>query len=188
MFERFTHRARLVVVHAQRNARERHADTIRTEHLLLAVYDVPGAVARTVLDRCGVDRAGVRADLDGLGPLGRSDAEALARLGIDLDEVRRSAEDSFGFGALDRAGTSSDRRGRRWGRHISFENAAKKALELALREARQLGHRHIGSEHILLGLLAGRGSAGRVLVGRGLRLHVARATVNEILGCRRRAS
>lgn len=187
MFERFTDRARRVVVQAQRNARERHAGEIRTEHLLLALYDEPGGVAWAVLDRYGVDRAGVLADVDGLGPLGRSDAEALARLGIDLDEVRRRAEDSFGSGALDRAG-SSDRRGRRWGRHIPFEKAAKKALELALREARQLGHNFVGTEHILLGLLAGQGSAGRVLAGRGLRLHVARATVNEILGCRRRAS
>ena len=76
------------------------------------------------------------------------DADALASIGIDLDAVRRSVEESFGPGAL---GRRDCRRGRRPGQK-PFTPGAKRALERALREALALGSRHIGAEHILLAL------------------------------------
>src|ERR1700749_1796186 len=99
MFERFTKRARTVVVHAQEIARAQHAATIGTEHLLLALYAVPEGLAAAILERLRVSRADVEADLARGGPF---DAEALAMLGIDLDEVRRQADETFGPGALER--------------------------------------------------------------------------------------
>ena len=99
MFERFTKRARTVVVHAQEIARERRSPTIGSEHLLLGLFAVPDGLAATILARLQVDRADVEADLVRGAPF---DAEGLATLGIDLDEVRRQAEETFGPGALDR--------------------------------------------------------------------------------------
>src|ERR1700754_310215 len=103
MFERFTEKARQVVVDAQRQASERKADSIRTEHLLAALYDVPDNLALTVLEAFSVDRDVVLREIDHVRPGGRPplDAEALSTLGIDLDEVRRQVEEAFGPGALD---------------------------------------------------------------------------------------
>lgn len=188
MFERFTDRARQVVVLAQGEARERRAETIRSEHLLLALYGVPGNLALTVLEAHSVDAEAVRSDVDGLrgGPggdrLGPADAEALSTLGIDLDEVRRQVEDAFGPGALDRPRS----RGRRWfSGHVPFDRGAKKVLELALREALRMGHDYIGCEHVLLGLLHGGGAAEAILVARGARLDSARVIVEELVRGRR---
>lgn len=183
MFERFTDNARQVVVLAQEQSRERHADAIRTEHLLLALYRVPGNLALTVLDGHSVRREDVEADVDALRPHGPVDAEALATLGIDLDEVRRSVEETFGKGALDRP--RSPRRGRWSTGHIPFERNAKKVLELGLREALRLGHDYIGCEHVLLGLLHAEGSARTVLLARGARLDTARVMVDELVRGRR---
>src|ERR671928_196254 len=102
-FERFTEKARTVVVLAQQQARERGDDTIDTGHLLRALYAVPDNLGATVLEGLSVRRADVEADLDRRrppGPGGTSDAAALAALGIDLEEVRRRAEEAFGPGAL----------------------------------------------------------------------------------------
>ena len=86
--------------------------------------------------------------------MGDSDADALRAIGIDLDAVRRSAEKAFGPGALGRIPERAGRLGRRRsGRHIPFDRAAKKSLELALREAIALGHSYISAEHLLLGLM-----------------------------------
>src|SRR4051794_35545855 len=114
MFERFTEKARRVVVHAQETARERGADSIRTEHLLLSLFAVPDNLALTVLAGHNVTRADIEADVDrmrGGGP-GPSDADALATLGIDLGEVRRQVEEAFGPGALDRTRAAQHRDGR----------------------------------------------------------------------------
>lgn len=174
MFERFTKRARTVVVHAQEIAREHRSPTIRSEHLLLGLFAVPDGLAATILQRLQVDRADVEADLGRGAPF---DAEGLATLGIDLDEVRRQAEETFGPGALDRTRAA---RGRWHGGHIPFERDAKKALELALREAVRLGHGFIGTEHVLLGLLHD-GRARDVLVARGVGLDGTRALVEELV-------
>ena len=174
MFERFTKLARTVVVHAQEIARERRSPTIGGEHLLLGLFAVPDGLAATILARLQVDRADVEADLVRGGPF---DAEGLARLGIDLEEVRRQAEETFGPGALDRTRAA---RGHWRGGHIPFERDAKKALELALREAVRLGHGFIGTEHLLLGLLH-EGRVRDVLVARGVGLDGTRALVEELV-------
>jgi ATP-dependent Clp protease ATP-binding subunit ClpA len=174
MFERFTKRARTVVVHAQEIARERRSPTIGSEHLLLGLFAVPEGLAATILARLQVDRADVEADLGRGAPF---DAEGLATLGIDLEEVRRQAEETFGPGALDRTQAVQ---GRWRGGHIPFERDAKKALELGLREAVRLGHGFIGTEHLLLGLLHD-GRARDVLVARGVGLDGTRALVEELV-------
>src|SRR3954452_22144843 len=106
MFERFTQAARRAVVHAQEDAREREQAQIRTENLLLGLYDAPAtteSTAAVLLRRAGVERADVAADVERLARAeGTPDAAKLALLGIDLDEVRRQAEETFGPGALDR--------------------------------------------------------------------------------------
>ena len=182
MFERFTGKARAVVVQAQEQARERGDASIDTGHVLRALFAVPDNLAVVVLEGFSVRRADVEADLDRRPTADAPDAAALAALGIDLDEVRRRAEEAFGPGALDRA---PGRRARRWGTHIPFTKDAKKALELALREAIALKHDYIGTEHLLLGLLHGAGPAHDVLIGREVRLDVARVIVEELVRGRR---
>lgn len=124
MFERFTDRARRVVVLAQEEARLLHHNYIGTEHVLLALIAEGQGVA----------------------------AKALASLGVSLEAVRAEIEKIVGPGAETPKG------------HIPFTPRAKKVLELSLREALQLGHNYIGTEHILLGLIReGRGVAAQVL-------------------------
>jgi ATP-dependent Clp protease ATP-binding subunit ClpA len=178
MFERFTKRARTVVVHAQEIARERRSPTIGSEHLLLGLYAVPDGLAATILARLQVERADVEAELGRGVPFDAAfDSAGLATLGIDLEEVRRQAEETFGPGALDRTHAA---RGRWQGGHIPFERDAKKALELGLREPVRLGHGLIGTEHLLLGLLHD-GRARDVLVARGVGLDGTRALVEELV-------
>jgi ATP-dependent Clp protease ATP-binding subunit ClpA len=140
MFERFTKEARGVVLLAQEEATALEADRVGAEHLLLGLAAEQGTAAR-VLDPLGLGHAALRAELERSGD--GLDADALASIGIDLDEVRRRVEESFGPGAL-----GGHRKGRR-----PFSPGAKKALELSLREAIALGDRHIGSEHLLLGVV-----------------------------------
>ena len=137
MFERFTGEARTVVQRAEREAGALGHDRIGPEHLLIAIAAEPGEAGR-VLAGLGLSAEALRAST---GPAD-FDAEALAAIGIDLAEVRRRVEASFGAGAL-----AGGRGGRR-----PFAPASKKALELALREAIALGDRHIDAGHILLGL------------------------------------
>lgn len=169
MFERFTPDARQVVVDAQAHARRRGTGWIGCEHILLAVAGsetVPG----TLLCDHGAGADAVEARIDALIGSGRVDADesvALASLGIDLDQVREAVESRFGPGALDGRCDSRRGRGRFRGRfrlrrarpggpsvHPPFTPRAKRCLELALREALKLRHRHIGPEHIALALLA----------------------------------
>jgi ATP-dependent Clp protease ATP-binding subunit ClpA len=186
MFERFTENARTVVVLAQQDARERGDSAIDTGHVLRALFAVPDNLAIMVLEGFSVRRADAEAGLAARRaappPVDGADADALAALGIDLDEVRRRVEEAFGPGALDRA--RSPKR-RFLGGHIPFAKEAKKALELALREALALKHNYIGTEHILLGLLHGEGAAHDVLVERGVLLDVARVIVDELVRGRR---
>jgi ATP-dependent Clp protease ATP-binding subunit ClpC len=142
MFERFTDRARRVVVLAQEEARELGHNYIGTEHILLGL---------------------LRED-DGLA------ARALAAMGIGLDAVRREVRQIIGPGEGEQAG------------HIPFTPRAKKVLELSLREALQLGHNYIGTEHILLGLVReGEGVAAQVLVKMGADLNRVRHEVIVLL-------
>jgi|SRR5690349_17111760 len=187
MFERFTKNARDVVTGAQGVARDRDAEVIGSEHLLAALYAVPDNLALMVLEAFSVRRDDVDAELarepDG-GP-SPSDADALATLGIDLDEVRRQIEEAFGPGALDRTRAARDR-GRRFDGHIPFGKDAKKVLALALREAVALKHNYIGCEHLLLGMLHDdTGAAGRFLRAKGVRQDAARIIVEELVRGRR---
>jgi ATP-dependent Clp protease ATP-binding subunit ClpA len=186
MFERFTDRARQVVVEAQVSARQLEHGYIGTEHLLLGLLRAGGIAAR-VLDAIGVTAAAVEREVVaqvGRGPLAPGDAEALGAIGIDLDEVRRRVEASFGPGAL------QWRPGRGCGRskvppfagHIPFTPRAKKVLELSLREAVALKHRYIGTEHILLGLVReGEGLAMCVLTRLGAGPEAIRSRVLDAL-------
>ncbi|HYT25159.1 MAG TPA: Clp protease N-terminal domain-containing protein [Actinomycetota bacterium] len=150
MFERFTRQAREVVVGAQGAARRLGDDRIGTEHLLLGLLAEGTGVAAMVLAGLGVTSEAVEGELAGRRPrpgrLGPADAEALEAIGIDLEAIRRRAEEAFGAGALERA--TRRRRGR-----LPFTKQAKQALEASLREAVALGHHYLGTEHVLLGLL-----------------------------------
>jgi ATP-dependent Clp protease ATP-binding subunit ClpA len=179
MFERFTKEARAVVVQAQVEARGLHHPFIGTEHLLLAMLTAgTGPGAQALRDR-DLDAADMRRRLAGIvGQAGDElDPAALATLGIDLDEVRRATEASFGPGALDARGRGPAPKG-----HIPFSKRAKKALELSLREALRLGHNHIGTGHVLLGLIReGDGVAAQMLVEARIDLPGLRDDVTRLI-------
>ncbi len=181
MFERFTASARRVVVDAQDQARQMGHSEIRAEHLLLALVEDAEGLAPRVLRDLGLQRVDLVREVASLGD---ADAEALRAIGVDLDAARRKAEDTFGPGALDRprwrrTGLLRTRRVQVSG-HLPFTRGAKKALEQSLRQAIALGHNYIGSEHVLLGLLADdQDPAARTLQ----RLGLAPATVRARMGC-----
>jgi ATP-dependent Clp protease ATP-binding subunit ClpA len=197
MFERFTPAARQVVVRAQDEAHAFGHPWLGTEHLLLGVLAEPQAPGVSVLTDLGVTvdtgRAALR-QLVGTGGLCETDADALRTLGIDLDEVRRRVEASFGPGALDHPPHPRGRRRRRPRRrsrcepadvtgHLSFMPRAKRALERAHREALALGNPDIGVEHLLLGLLDPRSNmAVELLRHLGTNPEVIRARVLADLG------
>jgi len=142
VFERFTDRARRVVVLAQEEARLLNHNYIGTEHILLGLIHEGEGVA----------------------------AKALESLGISLEAVRQQVEEIIGQGGSSPSG------------HIPFTPRAKKVLELSLREALQLGHNYIGTEHILLGLIReGEGVAAQVLVKLGADLSRVRQQVIQLL-------
>ncbi|SER40566.1 Clp protease N-terminal domain-containing protein [Streptomyces qinglanensis] len=185
MFERFTREARDVVISAQEEARSLGHDRIGTEHLLLGTLRHPEQTGAATLYRLGVSAASCRAAVAGVvtgsgEDLGPQDAEALRALGIDLAEVRRRAEESFGAGALD-AAAGSGRTGRGSGtatRHIPFAARAKEALKRALREASARGDREIGTAHVLLGVLR---SEDNISVAVFSRLGVEPEVVHELV-------
>ncbi len=142
VFERFTDRARRVVVLAQEEARLLNHSYIGTEHILLGLIHEGEGVA----------------------------AKALESLNISLEAVRSQVEEIIGQGGSSPSG------------HIPFTPRAKKVLELSLREALQLGHNYIGTEHILLGLIReGEGVAAQVLVKLGADLSRVRQQVIQLL-------
>ena len=184
MFERFTEPARKVTVDAQLVARRLGHSHIGTEHLLLGLLETDG-VAAQVLGGLGITAAAVEREIVtevGRGPLGTGDAEALGAIGIDLDEVRRRMEASFGPGALHWHPDPRCRDERPRLGHVPFSPRAKKVLELSLREALALKHRYIGTEHLLLGLVReGEGLAMLVLTRLGAGPQVIRARVLDAL-------
>ncbi|MFC5941622.1 Clp protease N-terminal domain-containing protein [Micromonospora harpali] len=190
MFERFTDRAREVVKQAAHEARAAGRRPIGTEHLLLAVLADPDNLASRVLSAAGVRAVDLRAAVarhtaEGDAGLAEADAAALREIGIDLAAIVARIEESFGPDAL-RAAAPAPRR--RWGWRVRqrpggpLSPRSKKALELSLREALRLRHRHIGTEHILLGLLReGGGPAALVLTEAGLGLDDLRRRVELAL-------
>jgi ATP-dependent Clp protease ATP-binding subunit ClpA len=176
MFERFTGDARQVVVLAQDEARGLCHHYIGTEHLLLGLLNEGHGPAARLLNERGLCAADLRRRIllivggEGLDP------EALATLGIDLDEVRRATEAAFGPGALDSTGRTPP------SGHIPFTPRAKKVLELALREAQRLQHGSIGTGHILLGLIReGKGVAAKVLADVGCDLDSLRDDITRMI-------
>ena len=149
MLERFTKQARAVVERAVEEAGALGADRIAPEHLLLGIAATHGSV----LDDLGLGYETLHAEVVQSG--GALDADALAAIGIDLGEVERRVEASFGRGAL---------RGR--GGRVRFAPKVKKAMELALREAVALGDRRIGAEHLLLGVMRDPGERVRAVLAR----------------------
>ncbi|WIK64484.1 ATP-dependent Clp protease ATP-binding subunit [Gleimia hominis] len=142
MFERFTDRARRVVVLAQNEARNLNHNYIGTEHLLLGLIQEGEGVA----------------------------AKALEMMNIEREATRNAVIEIIGEGQQTSTG------------HIPFTPRAKKVLELSLREALQLGHNYIGTEHILLGLIReGEGVAAKVLTELGADLSQVRQTVIQLL-------
>ena len=165
-FQRFHQDARQAVVHAQEAARELGAGQVGPEHLLLGLLDQPDGIARAVLARHGLTRLSAYEMIRRHG----LDAQALEAIGIDLAAVRDKLEAAFGPGVLDEPGPV---RGR-----VGFSPAAKKVLELSLREAIRLKHDHISDGHVLLGLIREDGRAVEVL--RAARLDPA-ALRDEVL-------
>ena len=184
MFERFTDAAREAVAQAQVEARGLGHRHIGTEHLLLGLLaDSESDSARGLwLQR--VDHDQVREALTRIIPVppGDLDAEALETIGIDLSAVREKVEATFGTGALDQLPGGGGERRRLPSGRIPFTARAKKVLELSLREALRLRHKHIADGHILLGLLReGEGLAVQILVGAGVDLDSLRRAVTAAL-------
>lgn len=184
MFERFSQSARDVVVGAQAQARNLGHAEIGAEHVLLAVVAQQGELGSRVLVGLGLRPDQLTRDV---ATLGTADADALRTLGVDLDAVRRQAEASFGPGALDRPrpgrkGLFRRRTGQVGSGHLRFNDSAKRALEQSLHCALAMRHHHIGSEHVLLGLLASdQDPAARVLRRHGLEPADVRARILEEL-------
>ncbi|NJP96179.1 hypothetical protein HCN51_43250 [Nonomuraea sp. FMUSA5-5] len=142
MFERFTDRARRVIVLSQEEARALHHHHIGTEHLLLGMLREGEAVA----------------------------AQALESFGIGLDDARRQVVELVGQGAAPASG------------HLPFTAGATRALQRAGRESQGRGLDHIGTEHLLLGLvLEGEGAGAEALVKLGADLGRVAEVVNEIV-------
>jgi len=184
MFERFTYPARESVMAAQVAARRLGHEYVGTEHLLLGVLEQPDAVAARVLTELRVTPAAVEREIRAEvadAPFGIADAEALGAIGIDLDEIRRRIEGTFGPDALRRRSGKRGRRGVLSG-HIPLTPRNKKVLELSLREALRLGHKHIGTEHIMLGMIReGQGLAMLVLTRLGVGPDVLRTKILDEL-------
>ena len=145
MFERFTDRARRVIVLAQQEARLLGHGYIGTEHLLLGLLADGGGTA----------------------------AQALGTLGVTLDAAREQVREIIGEGQQPQPQQG----------HIPFTPPAKKVLELSLREALSLGDDHIGTEHLLLGLVAEADGLGAQIVARlGASQRAVREKVIELCG------
>jgi len=153
MFERFTGDARDAVVAAQDAARDLGHDWVGCEHLLLGLAARHETPASETLASLGAGTDELRAALVTIvGPcVDPPDADALRELGIDLEEVRRRAEEAFGPGALERTRAGRRLAGRSGA--IPFTPRAKKALELALHAALARGDNGIGAQHVLLGVI-----------------------------------
>jgi hypothetical protein len=153
MFERFSSDARRVVAAAVATATARDEHALRPGHLLIGLIISEGVASRVLAD---LDVTEQSAETIALGPAGTpdpGDADALKSIGIDLDEIRRTAEQNFGAGALDRYLVT--RRGPfAWfSDRARLTGESKGVLEMSLREARALHSSQIGTEHLLLGLL-----------------------------------
>ncbi|MFH1062424.1 MAG: Clp protease N-terminal domain-containing protein, partial [Candidatus Omnitrophota bacterium] len=144
MFDRFTERARKVILLAKEEAKRFNHDYIGTEHILLGLIKEGEGVAAAVLQNLGLNLEMIRLEVEKLVQPGPSTV------------------------------TSGD---------IPFTPKAKKVIELAMDEAKSLGHNYIGTEHLLLGLIReSEGVASQVLLNLGLDLNKVRKEIMELLG------
>ncbi len=186
MFERFTRHARVAVVLAQEEARELRARELAPQHLLLGVLQAAGNDLSAALSGYGVTADVVRTRLIEESPTTDEfdeDAEALRAIGIDLPAVRDSVAATFGADAFDNAPPRSGRRRsrqRRSGR-VPFTRAAKKSLELAVREAVANKDHEIGCEHLLLGILRSGDKAAVGLITEHVYTAQLRASILALL-------
>jgi ATP-dependent Clp protease ATP-binding subunit ClpA len=184
MFERFTRQARVAVVLAQEEGRELRTREIAPQHLLLGVLQAAGNDLSTVLSGCGLTVDVVRTRLIEASTKTDDsfdeDAEALRAIGIDLRAVRDSVSQTFGADAFDNALPRSGRRRRRRG-HIPFTRAAKKCLELALREALAHKDTEIACAHLLLGIMRGGDRAAVGLITEHVDTAQLRASILVLL-------
>jgi hypothetical protein len=182
VFERFTRQARDVVRAAEREARAARAAAIGPEHLLVAVVDQigPWPFVAPVMGQSyfsihpldldpRVTAAKIRALLSRRDP----DAQALEAIGISLADVRRKIEETFGPDAWERPAEP---------KRLPFTAEAKRALELALREALELRNRRLTREHILLGLLREEGEPRRIVAELGVAPDEVRERLRAALG------
>jgi ATP-dependent Clp protease ATP-binding subunit ClpA len=184
MFERFTRNAHVAVVLAHEDARELDGGEISPEHLLLGVLQAAGHDMAVLLSGYGLTADVVRARLvEASATADESfdeDADALRAIGIDLRAVRDSVARTFGADAFDQALSRSGRRRRRRG-HFRFTRAAKKAVELSLREALAHKDNEIGCEHIMLGILRGGDQAAIGMITEHVDTAQLRAAVIALL-------
>jgi ATP-dependent Clp protease ATP-binding subunit ClpA len=183
MFERFARNARVAVMLAQEEARELCDRETGSQHLLLGVLQAAGEELSAVLTGYGLTADAVRTRLAESSPGDTSfneDADALSTIGIDLAAVRDSVARTFGSDAFDKALSRSGRRRRPRGR-ISFSHGAKKALELALREALAHKDNEIRCEHLVLGIVRGGDKAAIGLITEHVYTAQLRAAVVRLL-------
>lgn len=196
MFKRFTQPAHDVVLEARDHAVRLGDCRIGTEHLLLGFLTAPSAVTELLTD-FGIDVVKVeseRAEFARSKDPIESDRDALAALGIDLEQVEAEADSVFGLGALEDARRNRDRRSP-WRRRGSRQSVAfgggdrlplssrsKNVVQLSLKEASRLRHDFIGPEHLALGMLnEGEGLACQILVSNGITLEQLRVSLKDVL-------
>ncbi|WP_406640303.1 Clp protease N-terminal domain-containing protein [Amycolatopsis sp. WGS_07] len=176
MFEKFTRDARMAVVEAQAAARDAGAHEISAQAVFAGLARIEDGEAVRLLQTLGVSRDEVFAELARVrrrGGISDADAEALTEFGIDVDQIVERIEQAHGPGALAEAG----RRTRR--NHLPFTEDAKNALQMSLREAQDLGDKHLGQEHLLLALVKQRGPVADFLAARGIDYPAVRQAVGK---------
>ncbi len=176
MFEKFTRDARMAVVEAQAAAREAGAHEISSQSVFAGLARVESGGAVQLLQRLGVSREDVFDELARVrrrGGISDADAEALTELGIDVDAIVSRVEQTHGPGALAEAGRRTKRN------HLPFTDDAKRALQMSLQEALDLGDKELGQEHLLLALVKQRGPVADFLAARGIDYAAVRQAVAD---------
>ena len=178
MFERFTERARKVVVLAQEEARHFNHNYIGTEHLLLGLLREDEGVAVRALSSLNVTLDEVREQVESIVGYGEEGTGGQAPFTPRSKKVLEFVQRVVGYGDVKSSGSKAP-----------FTPRSKTVLELALREALQFGHNYIGTEHLLLGLLGlvqrGEGVAALALSNLDVDPDEVRREVVRILGGRR---
>ena len=164
MFVRFTDRSRRSVEAAFAEARMLGHDSLGDEDLLLGILRADDGLGAEALSSLGVTLEGARQESEGML------SDALSSIGISLEGVRREAGDAFDMSIPD-------------GRKIPYSPRAKNALVGARKEMRRLGDDHLGTEHVLLGILGNEdGTAVRMLVGMGVSAETLEERLFELRG------